>query len=196
MARWTRRLYPWLLAVLFLAACGSRPPAFKGTVLNPPKTATDFTLTDQTGQPFTLNAQQGSVVLLYFGYTACPDVCPTTLGTWKQVAEQLGADAARVRFVFVTVDPERDTVEQLGRYLPLFSPDFVGLTGTPEALEPVYQAYAVYHQKVLRADSALGYLVDHTATTYVIDPTGTWRLLESYGTPAEDIVHDVQLLLK
>jgi len=102
-----------------LFACTAGTPSFRGTVLDPPQAVQDFTLTDQNGQPFRLSDQKGNVVLLLFGYTFCPDVCPTTLGTWKRVYEALGADAKNVRFVFVTVDPDCDKPERLKQHVEL-----------------------------------------------------------------------------
>jgi protein SCO1/2 len=118
------------------------------------------------------------------------------LATWRKVHEALGDDAERVRFVFVTVDPERDTAERLGLHVNAFNPDFVGLTGTPEELKPVYETFDVYFEKDTSSGSALGYLVNHTATTFVLDPEGRWRLRETYGTEAADIAHDIQQLLE
>jgi protein SCO1/2 len=187
------RLFPFLLA-LTLTTCGA--PSFRGSVMPEPFAVPDFTLTDQHGQPFRLGDQRGSVVLLFFGYTQCPDVCPTTLAEWRQVYEALGKDAQRVRFVFITVDPERDTAERLGTHVSAFNPDFVGLTGTLDQLDAVYQIFGVFHQKDTSSGSAAGYLVSHTATTFVIDPAGQWRLRETYGTPKEDLVHDIRQLLK
>jgi protein SCO1/2 len=182
-----------LLAVS-LAACGA--PSFRGSALPEPVAVPDFTLTNQHNQPFRLSDQRGNVVLLFFGYTQCPDVCPTTLATWRQVHEQLGADAARVRFVFVTVDPERDTPERLGVHLGAFNPDFIGLTGSAADLDAVYQIFSIVHEKDTSSGSAAGYLVSHTATAFLLDPEGRWRLRETYGTPAEDIVYDIRQLLK
>jgi protein SCO1/2 len=190
------RLLGLLVACWALAACGEAAPSFRGSVLPEPLPATDFSLTDQHCRPFLLSDQRGNVVLLFFGYTHCPDVCPTTLVTWKQLHEALGEDASQVRFVFVTVDPERDTPERLGVHVNLFNPEFVGLTGPQEALEPVYQAYGVYHAKVPVPESAAGYLVDHTASTYVIDPDGRWRMRFPYETSVEDMAHDIRLLLR
>jgi protein SCO1/2 len=164
--------------------------------MEPPLAAPDFALTDQHGQPFRLSDQRGKVVLLFFGYTQCPDVCPTTLATWRKVHEALGDDAGRVRFVFVTVDPERDTAERLGRHVEAFNPDFLGLTGSPQELEAAYSTFGVVHEVDTSSQSAAGYLVNHTATTFVIDPSGQWRLRLPYGTSAEDIAHDVRELLK
>ena len=182
-----------LLLLLSVTACGA--PSFRGSVLDEPVDVPDWTLTDENGDPFRLSDQQGNVVLLFFGYTSCPDVCPTTLATWRKIHEALGDDAQRVRVVFVTVDPERDTSERLRMHANAFNPDFIGLTGTPEELDPVYKAFDVYYEKDTSSGSALGYLVNHTATTFVLDPEGQWRLRETYGTEAQDIVHDIQQLL-
>ncbi len=184
----------FLLLALPLTACGG--PSFRGSVLDEPVDVPDWTLTDENGDQFRLSDQRGNVVLLFFGYTSCPDVCPTTLATWRKIHEALGDDAQRVRFVFVTVDPERDTAERLGMHVNAFNPDFIGLTGTPEELDPVYKAFDVYYEKDTSSGSALGYLVNHTATTFVLDPEGRWRLRETYGTEAQDIVHDIQQLLE
>lgn len=188
-----RRLILALLIAVVLTSCG---PSFRGSVLEAPVSVPDFTLTDQRGGTFRLSDQRGDVVLLFFGYTQCPDVCPTTLATWRQVHQALGDDAARVRFVFVTVDPERDTSERLGMHVNAFNPDFIGLTGSTAELETVYRIFDVYHEKDTSSGSAAGYLVSHTATTFVIDPDGNWILRLTYGTPVEDIVHDVRQVLK
>lgn len=182
--------------LLGLAACGGPSPEdFRGTAMQEPIDAPDFTLTDQHGQQFTLSEQEGNVVLLFFGYTHCPDVCPTTLAAWRQVENTLGDEADNVRFVFVTVDPERDTREQLQAHLAGFSDDFIGLTGETAALEKVYQAYGVYHEKDTSQETAAGYLVNHTGSTYVIDTNGQWRLRFPFNTSVEDMVHDIRLLL-
>ncbi len=184
------------LLALLLASCGEPAPEFRGAVVNPPRMAQDFQLPDQFGGTFGLKDQRGHPVLLYFGYVSCPDVCPTTLGNWKLVEKALGPDADRVRFVMVTVDPERDTAERMRVHMDLFSPNFLGLTGTLEELEPVYRAYGIYREKVLVEASQAKYTIDHTATTFLVDPEGQLRLTYTYGTPAGDIVHDLQLLLK
>jgi protein SCO1/2 len=194
--RKTRPLPAIVFLLILLAACGGEPtPEFRGQEVNPPRVAQDFALEDQFGGTFALKDQRGHPVLLYFGYISCPDVCPTTLGTWKAVEKAPGADADRVRFVLITVDPERDTPERLRVHMNLFSPSFLGLTGTEDELDAVYRAFGVYHQKVYIEDSPAQYSVDHTATTFLVDPEGRLRVTYSYGTPAEDIVHDLQLLL-
>ncbi len=190
----TRAVATIVLLALLLLACGQQA-TFKGTELQDPPPAPDFTLTDQYGRPFRLSDQKGRVVLLFFGYTNCPDVCPTTLSVWQQVETQLGKDAEKVRFVLITADPERDTPDRLREHLARFSPNFIGLTGTPQELAPVYEAYHAYVEKDAEGETAAGYLVNHTAATFVVDPQGRWRLTIPFGTPAEDVVHDVRLLL-
>jgi protein SCO1/2 len=179
-----------------LTACGSGEPSFRGTALDPARDVQDFSLTDQNGQPFRLSEQKGQVVMLFFGYTFCPDVCPTTLGTWKAVHNELGGDAENVLFVFITVDPDRDTPERLKNHVELFNADFIGLTGTPEELAPAYRTFGVYYEKDAETESAAGYLVNHTASSFVVDRDGKWRLRHSFGTPAEDIAHDIKQLLR
>jgi protein SCO1/2 len=185
-----------LFSAWLMLACAASDPAFRGAVLDPARPVEDFDLTDQNGRSFQLSEQQGNVVVLFFGYTFCPDVCPTTLGTWKRVHETLGDDAQDVRFVFITVDPDRDTPEHLKQHIEIFSSDFFGLTGTPDELGPVYQTFGVYYEKDSETESAAGYLVNHTASAFVVDPEGRWRLRHSFGTPVEDIVHDIRKLLQ
>jgi protein SCO1 len=168
---------------------------YYGAVIDPPASAADFTLTDQNGSPFRLSDQKGKAVLIFFGYTQCPDVCPITLSEFKKIKAMLGDQADRVRFVFITVDPERDTVAQINTFLQNFDPAFVGLTGDQAALESVWKAYGVYQEKQA-AGSAAGYLVDHSTRTYLIDPQGHWRINYPYGMETEKIVQDLQHLLK
>jgi protein SCO1/2 len=185
-----------LLAGLFLPACSANAPTFNGTVLDPPKPVADFSLTDQNGGTFRLSEQRGHVVMLFFGYTFCPDVCPTTLAKWARVHEALGQEAQDVRFVFVTVDPQRDTPERLGQHMAVFNADFIGLTGPDDELEQVYQDFGVYHEKDTSTASAAGYLVSHTASAFVVDKEGRWRLVHSFDTPSDEIVHDIRQLLR
>ncbi len=194
-------LYVVFLAAmaLFVAACavqGSRPTVtITGNILTPTP-AIEFALHDQLGGTFRLSDQRGKVVLLFFGYTTCPDVCPTTLAEWRQVRAALGKDAERVQFVFVTVDPERDTPMRMQDYLAHFDKDFIGLTGTPDELGPVYEAYKVYHRKVELKDSPLGYLVEHSASTRVVDPRGLQHAPISFGVKPDDVVRNIRQLLK
>jgi protein SCO1/2 len=168
--------------------------SFHGSVIDPPAPAPDFALRDQRGQVFRLSDQKGKLILLYFGYTSCPDVCPTTLAVLKRTRMQLDRQAEQVRVVFVTVDPERDSAERIGAYLGAFDPTFVGLSGTEPELEPIWRAYGVYRQKQ-PGSSALGYTVDHTARIYLIDAQGQLRLTFPFGITADDIAPDVRYLL-
>ena len=145
-----------LLAGLLLNACASTPPAFKGTTIDPPLPTADFTLTDQNGQPFRLSDQQSDLTLLFFGYASCPDVCPMTLAVWNQIYEALGDDADRVRFILVTVDPDRDTPAQMKPYIAVFNPSFIGRTGTLDELETVYERYGIFREKDTESETAAG----------------------------------------
>ena len=190
------RLRNPLLALLLLMSWSCRSnESFRGTEM-PATPIADFELQDQNGNPFKLSEQHGKVVMFFFGYTFCPDVCPVTLSTWKRVQDALGKNAAQVKFVYVTVDPERDTKEKLKNHLEIFSPDFTGLTGTSEALRAVYAAFGVYIEKVNIAESAAGYLVNHSTRMFVVDQNGVLRLLLDHASPVDDVVHDVRLLLR
>lgn len=195
--QWRRVHLMRLLALVvlpLLSACGSGTH-FTGQVMSPVTPAPDFSLTDQQGQPFTLSQQRGKVVLLYFGYMHCPDVCPATLSVFRDVMHTLGGDAQRVRVVFVTVDPERDTAAYLRDYLAQFDPAFIGLTGSLDQLTPVYQAYHIFRQKI-ETGGALGYTMTHTSSFEIIDTTGNWRLTHDFGDSTQDITADVRQLLR
>jgi protein SCO1/2 len=176
--------------------CAAGQGAFRGGVIEPPAAAPDFTLRTAEGKPFRLSAQRGRVVALYFGYTSCPDVCPTTLAQMADVKAQLGEAAARLRVALVTVDPERDSPKRLRTYTTAFDPTFLGLTGSKEALAKVWRAYGVFAEKKQVAGSPLGYLVDHSATTYIVDAEGQLRLALPFGTPTDTFLHDLRTLLK
>jgi len=173
----------------------SRPYAFHGAQFNPPPMATDFTLIDQEGRPVQLSDYRGKLILLFFGYTHCPDVCPTTLAKLNNVFRELGNAAKEIQVVFVSVDPERDTPEAIKRYLSHFNPSFIGLTGQPEEIEAVVQAYGVYVEKE-EVGSAAGYLINHSARTYVIDQEGKLVLTFAYETEPQDMVSDLKKLLR
>ena len=184
----------FLICITILLSCQS--DHFRGSEMPEDITTTDFTLIDQNSHPFTLSEQKGNVVLMFFGYTFCPDVCPMTLSNWMQIQNTLGNLSDQVKFVYITVDPERDTPQRLKDHLSVYSPKFIGLTGTQEALDSVYSAYGVYHDKSEVEDNENVYFISHTSSTYVIDRNGRWRLLLPYGIEVKDIVHDIQLLLK
>jgi protein SCO1/2 len=156
--------------VLVCAAISAARLLFPGAAQAP-----DFTLTDQDGRPYTLSAQRGHAVALFFGYAHCPDVCPTTLAALARAKRKLGTAGAGYDVVFVTVDPARDTPATLKRYVHLFDPSFVGLTGTPAQLDPVYSAYHVYHKIDDSTRSANGYLVMHSSIVEFIGPDGRLR---------------------
>jgi protein SCO1/2 len=169
---------------------------FRGTLYDPALPAPEIILNRDNGSSFRLSEQRGDVVLLFFGYTSCPDVCPTTLSELRKVKEELGSNAEQVKVVFVTVDPERDTPEQIQKYVSIFNPAFIGLSGSLDELEPVWKNYGVYREVEQISSSASGYLVTHSARVYLIDRDGNLRLSYSYGTPTDDIVHDLKILFK
>lgn len=179
----------------------NRPYTFRGSVIDPAVPAADFTLADAKGESFILSDQKGSLVLVFFGYTTCPDVCPATLGEMREIRRRLQADsrlskqAESIRYVFITVDPQRDTPERMGSYVAAFDPTFIGLTGSEEELGPVWKSYGVY-RAINETTSAAGYLVDHTARVYLIDQAGNLRLTYAFGTPIDDMLQDVRYLLK
>ncbi len=168
---------------------------FSGMVLNPPALAADFTLTDGSGQPFALSSLRGQWILLAYGYTSCPDVCPATLANLRQVKQALNpAEAEQVRVVFVTVDPERDTADIVKRYVAHFGADFIGLTGSPNDVATAAQAFGVKYEKK-ESMSAVGYLVNHSAYVYLIDPQFRWRLTFPFGARSQEIVSDLRYLI-
>lgn len=182
-----------LLTAFALSACA---PAvnFKGTAIDDDSMGGNFTLTDFDGKPLGLEAFHGKVVALFFGYTNCPDVCPTTMLEYASVMKQLGADADKVQVLFVSVDPERDTPKVLAGYVPHFDKRFIGLTGTPEQIEKVKKQYKVVAQKVPTPGG--GYSVDHSAGSYLLDQKGKLRVFQAYGTPAANLAYDIQQLLR
>lgn len=180
---------------LGLIACGA-PHQFTGSVLDPPKPADDFTLTDQNGQPFQLSAQGGKVTLIYFGYTNCPDFCPTTLGDWKLVKQQLGSDAANVNFVMISVDPERDTEPVLQQYMAQFDPTFIGLRPTMDQVETLSKQYGVGVDSAAAGhDHGEHNPAMHGTYSYAIDGQGQVRLLFPYDTDPAKVADDVRALL-
>jgi len=184
-----------LALVATLAGCErSAAPSFKAIDITGAEYARGFDLPDADGRRRTLADFKGKVTLVFFGYTQCPDVCPTTLLEIAAVRKALGADGARVQGVFVTIDPERDTPEVLKAYVDNFGAGFVALRGSMEETQAVAKAFKVYYAKVpgLAAGS---YTMDHTAGSYVFDASGKVRLFTRYGTGAEALKHDLQLLL-
>lgn len=168
---------------------------FEGAVIDPAQPAPPLDLVDSKGQEFDLKKYQGDVVLIFFGYTSCPDVCPTTLSEMKRVEAALGEAAEDVQVVFVTVDPERDTTDKLNSYVSLFDPSFIGLTGSLEALETAWKDYGVFREIDTESETAAGYLVNHSSRLYLVNPDGELSVTYSYGTLPEDIAKDVKYIL-
>jgi len=189
-----------VLALVVVASLGwlvvsrFRPYVFHGMVLQSPQPAADFTLTGHNGQPVSLSDYRGQLVLLYFGYTTCPDVCPTTLADLHRARELLGRRAQDVQVMMITVDPERDSVATLAEYIPHFDPTFMGLTGTPEQIAEIATYYGVFYERQA-GNSSLGYLVNHTATVMAIDRLGYLRVVLPFGTAPQDIAADLNYLL-
>ena len=183
-----------LLSLLFAAAAaGAAAPELKAGVFSPPRQAPDFSLDGSDGRALNLSRFKGKVVLLGFGFTWCPSVCPTTLATLAQARRKLGsAAAADVQIVYITVDPERDKAERLKDYLAAFDPTFVGGTGTAERLAVVRKDYGVFAEK---KGQGKDYQVAHSSFTYLIDRSGSLRALMPYGQGPDDYVHDLRILL-
>jgi protein SCO1/2 len=190
-----------ILAALLaaLAACGPAEtpppgPKFLATDVTGAPWGHDFKLTDHSGQARTLADFRGKVVAIFFGYTHCPDVCPTTLSDFAMAIRELGAEGQNVQVLFVTVDPERDTPELLAKYVPSFDPTFLGMHTDPVSLAELARDFKVVYQK----NSVKGpteYLIDHSAGTYVFDSQGRLRLHIAYGTGPAAIAQDLRVLL-
>lgn len=178
-----------------LAACGERKPQFSAIDLTGAEYARDFQLPDTDGRMRTLQDFRGKAVVVFFGYTQCPDVCPTTLAEIATAKELLGPDGGKVQGVFITVDPERDTPEVLKAYVGNFGPDFVALRGTPEQTAAVAKDFKIYYKKV-EGKTPGGYTMDHSAASFVYDPQGRLRLYTRYGTGPQSLAGDLRLLLQ
>lgn len=167
--------------------------ALRAGVFSPPRQAPDFSLQGSDGRELTLSRYRGKVVILGFGFTSCPDVCPTTLAVLAQTRRKLGPTATDVQVVYVTVDPQRDVAERLKKYLDTFDPTFVGGTGTAEQLAAVRKEYGILAEKKIYGSN---YTVAHSSYTYLIDRSGSLRALMPYGHGPDDYVHDLKILLK
>jgi protein SCO1 len=191
-----------LAACAFAVACGSvlvacteSKPQFKSVDLTGADYGKDFQLTDQNGQPRSLKDFRGKVVVLFFGYTQCPDVCPTTLAALAEAMQRLGPDADRVQVLFVTVDPDRDTPALLAQYVPAFDRRFLGLYGDADATARTAKEFKVIYQKAPGTTPG-SYTMDHSAGTYIFDPQGRLRLYVSNGQGPDVFVHDLRELLR
>jgi len=186
-----------LCSAVWLAGCSQEngSPAFNSTDITGADFGNRFNLVDHQGQARQLGDFQGDVVVLFFGFTHCPDVCPTTLAEFNAVLSQLDEAAAqRVQVLFVTVDPERDTPEVLRDYVTAFNPEFLGLTGTPEQIADVAREFRIIYKKV-EGSRPGQYSVDHSAGTYIFDPQGRIRLYARYGQGHESLAKDIERLL-
>jgi protein SCO1/2 len=174
----------------------SKPASYRGTTYAEPyPEAAEIALKRSDGTTFRLSERRGKVVALFFGYTSCPDICPTTLAELRQALEKLGPKADQVQVLFVTVDPERDTPERVQEYVDHFNPEFIGLSGPEPELARVWQEYGVFRE-VVDGTSAAGYLVNHTARVTLIDQQGHMRVSLPFDAPVEDVIHDLNLLLR
>jgi protein SCO1/2 len=192
--RGTAALFAALLTLVLLA-CSPERPKFKASDVTGASFGRDFALTDHTGKPRTLADYRGKAVVVFFGFTQCPDVCPTTLATLAQTMKTLGPEADRVQVLFVTVDPERDTPALLSHYVPAFDPRFVGLTGDAAAIDRVAKEFKIIYQKQPGATPG-SYTVDHSAGVFVFDPQGRLRVYASHGQGPEVFAHDLRELLR
>ena len=185
-----------MLLTLFAGCGGDAPqaPKFALTDVTGVGFGKELNLTDHNGKPRTLADFRGKVVTVFFGFTHCPDVCPTTLAEMAQVMKALGPDADKLQVLFVTVDPERDTPAVLKQYVPSFDPSFLGLYGDAEATARAAKEFKVFYQK--QQDKNGGYSMDHSAGTFVLDREGRLRLFAQYGQGPEALVHDIRILLR
>lgn len=174
-----------------------RPHTFAGTVMQSPQPAYSFTLTGPGDQPVSLEDLRGKVVLLFFGYTSCPDVCPTTLYEMRAMLDALGNRAAQAQVVFVSVDPEKDTPQRMQAYLANIDSKerLLGLTGDLDTLNEIAAQYGIFFQKRIISETG-AYLIDHTATVLLVDGEGYLRVVYPYGTSGEAIAADVRYILK
>ncbi|BFO57139.1 SCO family protein [Acidovorax sacchari] len=179
-----------------LAGCSQeKTPAFQGVDITGAEYARDLPLPDHNGQPRHLKDFAGKVVVVFFGYTQCPDVCPTSMAELAEVKRSLGADGDRLQGLFVTVDPERDTPEVLKAYMTNFDPSFLALRGTPEQLAAVAKDFKIYYKKV-PGQTPTSYTMDHSAGSYIYDPAGRLRVYHRYGSGAQALASDVKALLQ
>lgn len=188
-----------LLALGTHFAFRQTPPAEQGLrsgTFDPPREAPAFSLDGSNGRKLSPRDHLGKVVIVEFGYTYCQEVCPVTLAHLTEAWRKLGNAARDVQLIYVTVDPARDNPERLREHLAAYNPSFLGATGTPDELQAVQKAYGVVAKQVVSPNPALGYAVDHSSSLFLVDRQGKLRGLVPFGTPADDIVHDLEFLLK
>jgi protein SCO1/2 len=178
-----------------IVACSEASPKFTAIDITGADYARDFALTDHNGQMRTLNDFKGKIVMMFFGYTQCPDVCPTSMVEMASIRKLMGKDGDKIQGLFVTVDPERDKADMLKAYMENFDPSFLALLPAPDKLAALAKDYKVYYKKV-DGPTPTSYTMDHTAGSYVYDTQGKLRLFTRYGTPAEKTAADIRILLQ
>ncbi len=179
---------------LGISACSESKPQFKSIDVTGAEFAKDFSLTDHNGKIRTMADFKGKIVVIFFGYTQCPDVCPTSMAELAEVKKLLGADGDKLQGLFVTVDPERDKPEMLKAYMGNFDPSFLALRAEAAALEPIAKHFKIYYKKV-EGKTPTSYTMDHSAGSYVYDTQGRVRLFTRYGSGAPALASDIKLLL-
>jgi protein SCO1/2 len=189
------RLLAAAIVAMALAACAPDGPRFQSADVTGASFGRDFALTDTSGKPRGLADFRGKAVVVFFGFTQCPDVCPTAMATLAEAMRKLGPDAERVRGVFITIDPERDTPELLSRFVPAFHPGFVGLFGDAEATERVAKEFKVIYRKAPGTTPG-SYTMDHSTGMFIFDPQGRLRLYVSHGQGADVLANDLRELLR
>jgi len=202
-SRWWRSLI--LLVVVIVAGAagwglwqrfGPRPAPQYGVPVNGTAPVADFELDSTLGKPLALSDFADRYAVLYFGYTTCPDICPTTLADLGKAEQLMGAAAERMQVIFITVDPERDTPERLRNYLAYFSPNFIGMSGSLEETERIASQLGVVYEKRYHSDSATDYLMDHTATVIVLDPQRRPQIIFPYGVTGEQMASDLLAVIR
>jgi protein SCO1/2 len=181
--------------LLICSACAPSSHDWRGTAYDPPQPARDFSVKNETGQSFTLSEQRGSITLLYFGYTYCPDVCPATVAIMAQVFNQLDAPSDDIRFVMISVDPERESPEAVEAYMRRFHPDFIGLWVDRHQLDVIKEDYGIVAIQE-PSENPDTYLITHTARVFLIDQDGNLRAHYPFGTIPEDFIADLTYLLE
>lgn len=182
-------------ALAGLSGCSEPGPGFTAINLTGADYARDFNLIDHNGQPRSLKDFRGKIVMMFFGYTQCPDVCPTSMVEMATIKQLMGPDGDKLQALFVTVDPERDTPEMLKAYMENFDPSFLALVPKPAELPALAKEFRVYYKKV-DGPTPTSYTLDHTAGSYVYDTQGRLRLFTRYGTPPEKTAADIRVLLQ
>jgi protein SCO1 len=182
-------------AAVFMSACSENKPSFVSIDVTGADYAKDFALTDHNGQARSMKDFAGKVVVIFFGFTQCPDVCPTSMAELAEIKKLLGAKGDKLQGLFVTIDPQRDTPEVLKAYMANFDPTFLALYTTPEKLVGLAKDYKVYYKKV-DGKTPTSYTMDHSAGSFVYDTKGALRLYTRYGTGAKPLAQDIEVLLK